>query len=311
MVSHALTVVAESSLRLRVWRPQACDTVGAAEREWFRVVFIDAGMGTMRVEQRVLEVTAGDVCWIAPGQEYELSALHGAAVWMLAFTADAIEPAMATPVLFAGTPRHPWTLPFMLAVQRQRFQIVLPLAVRDRWRAGIARLDHELTAQPAGHVSAARALLMLLLLDAARLVPAEDIAATLATRPARGALVAAALRFIEDNYRRPIGLRDVAFAVARSPAHLTDRVRRETGRPIGVWLLERRIAEARRLLLNSDLSTEQVAAGSGFGDPRHFARQFRRLNGLAPQAWRKAQRSTGRESSKPKEVPRRSKLSPL
>jgi AraC-like DNA-binding protein len=311
MAAHALMVVAEPSLRLRLWRSHARDaTMEAVARSWFRLVFIEAGQGAMHVQRRRLEVEAGDVCWIAPGQTHDLTTAKDASAWMLAFSADAVEPGESAPVLFAGAPRHPWQVPFMLAAKQRQVRVTMPGELRASWRATLARLDHELTAQPPGYASAARALLMLLLLDAARLVSAHDVEALPAVGPVRSALVEEALRFIDHNYRRPIGLRDVALAVARSPAHLTDRVRRETGQPIGVWLLERRMAEARRLLLTTELSIEQVAANAGFGDPRHFARQFRRLNDLPPQAWR-AQQRTPHVPGPPKEATLPPKCAPL
>jgi AraC-like DNA-binding protein len=268
-----------------------------------------AGHGHQSIDGHQVDVAPGALCWVAPGQEHDASGLEGVTAWTLAFCADAVEPTETEPLLLTGPPRHPWLLPFVLAVRHRRCQVALPPDLHEAFWAGLLRLERELETRPPGHGSAARALLMLLLLDIARQVSAGE-----EPGPMRSALIDAVFRFIEQHYQRPIGLRDVARAVHRSPAYLTDRVRRETGRPVLVWLIERRMAEARRLLWSSDLSTEQVALRSGFGDPRHFARQFRRLNGLPPQAWRAAQRTAERgavATKRPKEPPRTSKLRAL
>ncbi|MEH2038688.1 AraC family transcriptional regulator [Nostoc sp.] len=98
-------------------------------------------------------------------------------------------------------------------------------------------------------------------------------------------------RFIETNYHNSISLREVAEAVNRSPAYLTDLVRRETGKTVLCWIVERRMLEARRLLLETDQSVEQIAEAVGYLDRRHFGRQFLRLHNTTPQTWRRSHRS--------------------
>lgn len=104
-------------------------------------------------------------------------------------------------------------------------------------------------------------------------------------------LLSSVFRFIETNYQHSISLREVAQAVSRSPAYLTDLVRRETGKTVLCWIVERRMAEARRLLLETDQSVEQIAEAVGYFDRRHFGRQFLRFHNTTPQTWRKLHRS--------------------
>jgi AraC-like DNA-binding protein len=93
-------------------------------------------------------------------------------------------------------------------------------------------------------------------------------------------------------------LGDVAAAVNLTPGHLTTVVRRRTGRPVHAWIAERRMAEARRLLLNEEYSVEEVGRRVGYDDPGYFARVFRRLYHVTPAAWRRARASVrhGEES---------------
>ena len=74
--------------------------------------------------------------------------------------------------------------------------------------------------------------------------------------------------------------------MGRSRSHLTALVRRETGRTVLEWITERRLAEARRLLLDTDLSVERVALASGFSDAAYFTRRWRVAMRTTPHAWR-------------------------
>lgn len=97
--------------------------------------------------------------------------------------------------------------------------------------------------------------------------------------------------FIERNYRSAIGLFEVAQFVGYTPAYLTDLVRRQTGRPVHDWIIERRMAEACRLLRETNHSASQIAEMMGYQTPGYFFRQFRKRYSITPQAWRVAQRT--------------------
>lgn len=97
--------------------------------------------------------------------------------------------------------------------------------------------------------------------------------------------------FIESNYQYGIGLVEVAQFVGYSPAYLTDSVRRQTGRPVHDWIIERRMTEACRLLRETNYSASRIAEVTGYQTPGYFFRQFRQRYGTTPQAWRKIQQT--------------------
>ncbi len=98
-------------------------------------------------------------------------------------------------------------------------------------------------------------------------------------------------QFIEANYQQPITLSDVAQAVGYSSAYLTDLVRRQTGKTVNQWIVERRISEARRLLLDTNQTGNEIALSVGYQNEGHFFRQFRQYHGTTPQVWRNWQRT--------------------
>ncbi|MBW4596297.1 MAG: AraC family transcriptional regulator [Brasilonema angustatum HA4187-MV1] len=97
--------------------------------------------------------------------------------------------------------------------------------------------------------------------------------------------------FIEKNYNSAIALSDVAQAVGYSAGYLTDLVRRQTGKTVNHWIIERRMAAARALLLKTNENVNHIALTVGYQHEGHFFRQFRQYHGTTPQAWRKMQHS--------------------
>jgi len=79
----------------------------------------------------------------------------------------------------------------------------------------------------------------------------------------------------------------------KPPGHRTTLVGRKTGRTVQQWISERRMAEGRRLLVETAPTVEAVGADVGFRDPSYFIKSFsartrsRRCNGgAAALAWR-------------------------
>lgn len=253
----------------------------------FQLVFIEGGRGTCRIGTEIHAAGPGDLFVIPPGQQHDSTGLGDTTNWVITFGIDALGLATrygnATSLiaddLFLTAFLNPERLP---AGNR----CVVALEARLRWLARLASLEHELRSQALGSYAAAQALLELVLIDVVR-----------AIRPSLGAVspqscpvLVSVFRFIDQRFRFPIGLADVAKAVARSPSYLTDLVRRETGRTVLQWIIERRMAEARRLLLASDARVKTIGQTVGYDDAGHFIRLFSRLHNLTPQQWRLARR---------------------
>jgi len=99
-------------------------------------------------------------------------------------------------------------------------------------------------------------------------------------------LLAEVFDVIDSRHAEPLSLRDVAQTVGMTPGHLTTIVRRRTGRTVQEWILQRRKAEARRLLSETDLPIAEIARRVGHSDPGYFSRQFRKTFGMPPRGWR-------------------------
>lgn len=96
-----------------------------------------------------------------------------------------------------------------------------------------------------------------------------------------------AMRFIEENAHRPIGIADIAAACDRGPRALQLAFRREAGTTPWAHVRSVRLSRARQDLLTGDPSTETVFAVAhrwGFTNRSRFSAEYRAAYGEAPGA---------------------------
>lgn len=98
--------------------------------------------------------------------------------------------------------------------------------------------------------------------------------------------------YIDNHYQESISLRDVAKNLGFSAAYLTQYVKSQTGEPLNRWIIRRRLAAAKSLLLKTEKSVEEIAEAVGYQSINHFFRQFRQYYGSSPKAWRKLNRKS-------------------
>ncbi len=194
----------------------------------------------------------------------------------------------------AGSPRpawgsHPLLFPFLHGRSGGLLWLRVPVSQRCLWDNQIGAIEAELAERSLGYQQAVLAHLTLLLIDLARL--ADDVVGDL--RRSGEPLLAEVFAVIDRRYGEPLSLRDVAGEIGMTPGHLTTVVRRRTGRTVQEWIVERRMAAARKLLSDTDLPVAEIARRVGVADPGYFTRLFGRAHGVSPRAWRGRQRVEG------------------
>ena len=97
---------------------------------------------------------------------------------------------------------------------------------------------------------------------------------------------ASVLAHIDAQLASKLTLEKLARVAHLSPIYFAKLFRKQTGLSPMAYVRQRRIEQARAMLMNGDETVERVALAVGFADPFHFSRSFRRLTGQSPSAFR-------------------------
>jgi AraC family transcriptional activator of pobA len=220
-----------------------------------------------------LVLRAGDVHLIPPGDVHRggPTDVEG---WALAFHSE---------VLGGGEENGTSRLGPLLRVRQGCHPVLRPtLTQRRRLARWMRLLAEETSRNDRGSEEARVALLRLVFIELERI----SAPAPMSEQPSVS-LSRKALTYIEAHCLERLSLAKVARELGRSSAHVASLVRQETGRTVGEWILECRMAEARRRLRGTDERVDIIAERVGYADVTHFIRLFRRVHGVTPAAWRR------------------------
>ncbi len=98
------------------------------------------------------------------------------------------------------------------------------------------------------------------------------------------------LAHIEEHLDRSLPAVELAALIGLSSSHFCRAFKVRFGLPPHAYVLQRRIAHAKSLMLaREDFSLAEIALSCGLSDQSHLSRVFRRIVGDTPKAWRTRQ----------------------
>ena len=96
------------------------------------------------------------------------------------------------------------------------------------------------------------------------------------------------ITYLEENYKHPIVLNDMAEYVGLSKEYMCSLFKSAMHQTIMQYLLELRIAQARILLIQyPEKTVKEISALCGFESPSYFGSQFKRVTSTTPENYRR------------------------
>ena len=98
--------------------------------------------------------------------------------------------------------------------------------------------------------------------------------------------VGRAIVYLKEHYRETVRISRIARLVGHHPAYLGQLFKQKTGFTVQEYVHKLRIAEARKLLRQTDLKIAVIAKRLGYHEPDAFTEKFKAIVGVTPSEYR-------------------------
>ncbi len=238
-------------------------TYGPTVREYYLFHLVIDGQGTFKINDRVFDVTANQAFFVRP-EELHTYVADEQKPWHYAWLGFKGSKARELVARAVESGKNVFDLPASFAMELE--QIILTTGDKNalilRLTAFLYQLLSELYSQ-----NPARAVL-----------------------PVRRDVAIGAIKFIENNYFRPLDMSELADELGMSRSHFTTVFTAAVGEPPYAYLTRYRISKAQELLRNTDLAVTEIGYAVGFSSIERFSQMFKKYVGCSPLNYAKKNR---------------------
>jgi AraC-like DNA-binding protein len=156
-------------------------------------------------------------------------------------------------------------------------------AMRERVTACLLALEDEWRVREWRHEMVGTGLLLSVLGLAVRY--ASNSASELKGQAPSWRNVDVVIGWLHRNYMNDITIDDMSEVAGLSPAHFCKSFKAYTGISPHQYLIQIRIAKARELLCDANMTCSAIAESVGFPTSAAFSRTFRKVIGMSPMHW--------------------------
>ncbi len=94
--------------------------------------------------------------------------------------------------------------------------------------------------------------------------------------------------FIHENFREKITIKEISLALGRTKSAICPAFKEKYGITVMDYLTSLRIEEAKKMLLQTDMTVGEISDEVGFGDTSYFSKVFLKTVGISPSQYRRS-----------------------
>jgi AraC-like DNA-binding protein len=97
------------------------------------------------------------------------------------------------------------------------------------------------------------------------------------------------MRYLSENFNKRISIADICNAIGYSKSTVLTAFKKEYSTTINTYLTELRLETAKKLLLDNEITVNEIASYCGFSDQSYFSKVFSAKYGVTPTDYRKGE----------------------
>ncbi|MDD5704677.1 MAG: AraC family transcriptional regulator [Kiritimatiellae bacterium] len=253
-------------------------TIETHDHDFWEVVYVYEGRGTCTVGKQAIAFHSRQLILTPPFVPHRFEACAGSLHRQVSL---AVYPPVLRQIPFLQS-----SVDDLLAwvAEGSRYAVAVPEGVAEEFERRIEAIQREFLLKPRGYEASIALDLGQLMVHAARLYRGDtDAFPQVGDCPL---VVRQALAAIHTSYATIRGLRGIVPGIRIDQRYFIRLFKKHVGHTPVNYLNRIRIERSGELLLHTRQPVAQIAFDTGYNDLRHFNRQFRRIMGATPTAYR-------------------------
>lgn len=240
--------------------------------DFFELLYIEEGSGIHVIDNNRYDITPPCVFFMSPGQAHKLELSNDIKGYIYIFTAEFY-------IIDKINQNRLIEFPFFYTIDQNN----PPLTFKEEEKVKfITTLFQRALTNCSEELS--RALLNSILIECEE---QYEVDSNRSTRCKGDLLVKQLYHLIEENYLKNRSVSEYAEILHITPEHLTQTVKKITGKRTTDLIKSKQVIETKRLLIYTSMGISEIAAHLNFADQSYFSKFFKREVGETPLEFRR------------------------
>lgn len=266
----------ESYKILKLNAPQEYSALEAHRHNYYEILLFDSGGGTHMIDFDSFSIHKQSLHFVSSGQIHALNRDKGVTGYVVIFSKEFLVLNSTDKLLLNDFPAFNKTASPILTMTAKTYSEILNV---------VKQMEAEYKMENPYKVQVLASYIIILLLKCKALL--VDTAFYKNTDTASQQLMQRFNNVLEEKFITLHKVNEYASILNVTPNHLSETIKKVTGKTAGDLIHLRLILEAKRLLLHSSITTKEVAYALNFNDPSYFSRFFKANTNLSPENFRK------------------------
>lgn len=245
--------------------------------DFFEILFLKKGSGFHVIDANNYEIKPPCVFFMSPGQAHKFEFSNDIEGYIFIFTADFY-------LINKNNQNSLIEFPFFFTLQQDNPPLILSKKDDVHFLESLfVRAIAELKENRTGAIDVLRSALDLILTTCAT---NYGLVESMSGKGKGQILVKRFYSLVEDNHQKNLSIRQYAEILAVSPNHLSQTLKKLTGRTAIQIIKSKQILEIKRLLVHTNMTVSEIATQFNFFDQSYFSKFFKRETGMLPLQYR-------------------------
>ncbi len=261
-------------LKLNV--PIEYSALEAHRHNYYEILLFDSGGGTHMIDFDSFTINKHSLHFVSPGQIHALNRDNSVTGYVVIFSKEFLVLNSTDKLILSDFPAFNKTAAPILTMPAKIYSEILNI---------VKQMEAEYKMENLFKDQVLASYIIILLLKCKTLL--VDTVFYKNTDTGSQQLIQRFNNLLEEKFITLHKVNEYASRLNVTPNHLSETIKKVTGKTAGDLIHLRLILEAKRLLLHSSITTKEVAYALNFNDPSYFSRFFKANTKLSPENFRK------------------------